>query len=167
MSSLTPTILSIQNFETTHLESDIYELNSSIRWEWYNRIILRYFERMPDRSFIAIKNGKIIGYIILDLKPVAPERKVPYVPFMAVHLHEHHSGVGTLLMLEALKKTHEIGQSLLRLECLPSRCSFYQSISNKAQAIIEGFSITYDHFISGSYPNGDEEHSFIFNINPL
>lgn len=130
--------MSVQSLQLVHLHPNglvkelkkaIPVIHSHIGWSAYDRVLLLELQDHPECFLIAKKEKDILGYI--NFSPLG--YKEYYVSFIAVD--SPRNGVGTLLMLELIKKVQNLGIEKLVLDfksSKPGLKEFYASIGRKA-----------------------------------
>ncbi|WP_457614976.1 ribosomal protein S18-alanine N-acetyltransferase [Methanopyrus sp.] len=76
-------------------------------------VFLYNLSNNPDGFLVAEVEGKVVGYIIFELRPWLGEG---HIVSIAVHPDYRRAGIGTVLMREAERRILEAGYETVRLE---------------------------------------------------
>lgn len=147
----------IQNIVEKELKNDEgrTSVSSYIKEEYFKGSAVRPGSSSPETILLAKVDNKIVGFIITELGKRRIRADTGYIAHLAVDSTSKRLGVGTKLMLAAMRKTKELGKRYLTLEyiaesqgineqrCL-ARKNFYDSFTTKFGIRMEESSVEVD-----------------------
>jgi ribosomal protein S18 acetylase RimI-like enzyme len=111
--------LTVDSFVNVSIESNAENLFGSINgkdWKWRKaRQVESDLQRDPLGTFVADRDGKVVGYITTFCDR---EAGIGYIPNLAVDAEQRGSGIGRALIERALAHFREQGLDHARIETL-------------------------------------------------
>ncbi|MEM4134266.1 MAG: ribosomal protein S18-alanine N-acetyltransferase [Candidatus Micrarchaeia archaeon] len=129
--------------EIIKIEKESFEKDS-----WDKEEFMKFFETCKDSFLVAKENGKIIGYIILQMI----EPKKGYIRSIAVKKEKRKKGVAKSLIKYLIKK-FELEEISLHVRAGNDAINFYKKLGFKEIEIFKGV-----------YPDGEDAVYMVWKI---